>query len=166
MSPMRGSRLAGLGFSLALAGCATSLIQGPIEKQADGWTVRLDSMTEGGNAPPVGAGVLSVGTIYTPADGQRFLHLFLKVRNDAPVKRTFHYDSCDLDLGEAHVTPGLVTNYNGPVMQIDTAESYASGAENPRWLIFSYPEERYPTRFRCGGATIDFPVLGRTASKP
>jgi hypothetical protein len=162
---MRGRQLAALALPLAVAACATSLIPAPIEKQADGWTVRLDSMTEGGNAPPVGAGVFTVGTIYTPADGQRFLHMFLKIRNDAQAKRTFHYDACDLDLGEEHVTPGLVTNYNGPVRQIDVAEAYDSGEESPRWLIFSYPEGRYPTRFRCGGATIDLPPLGH-ASKP
>jgi len=127
--------------------------------------VRLDSMTEGGNAPPVGAGMLTVGTIYTPPDGTRFLHLFTKVRNDATAKRTFHYDACDLDLGDGHVTPGLVTNYNGPVRQIDMAEAYESGEENPRWLIFAYPEGRYPTRLRCGGATIDFPPLGHEATK-
>jgi hypothetical protein len=165
MFSMRGYRLAGLALPLALAACATSLIPAPIEKQADGWTVRLDSMTEGGNAPPVGAGVFTVGTIYTPPDGQRFLHFFLKIRNDAAAKRTFRYDSCDLDLGEDHVTPGLITNYNGPVRQIDPTEAYDSGEESHRWLIFAYPEGRYPTRFRCGGATIDLPPLGRTASK-
>jgi hypothetical protein len=154
-----------LGFAIALSACARSLIPSPIERQADGWMVRLDSMTEGGNAPPVGAGVFTVGTIYTPPDGQRFFHLFLKIRNDDTAKRTFHYDACNLDLGDASVTPGLVTNYNGPVVQIDMAEPYETGAEEPRWLIFSYPEGRYPTRFRCGGSTIDFPPLGHRADK-
>jgi hypothetical protein len=160
---MAGSRLPALAaifLALASAACAKSLIAQPIEKQADGWMVRLDSMTEGGNAPPLGAGVLTVGTIYEPPDGHRFLHLFLKIRNDATAKRTFRYDACDLDLGDAHVTPAVITNYNGPVRQIDTTESYDGGEESPRWLIFSYPDGRYPTRFRCGGATIDLPPLG------
>jgi len=166
---MRGSRpgqLAALGMiALSQAACASSLIPGPIEKRADGWVVRLDRMTEGGNAPPLGAGVFTVGTIYTPPDGERFLHLFLKIRNDAATKRIFHYDACDLDLGDGYVTPGIITNYNGPVRQIDATEPYDSGTENPRWLIFPYPDGRYPTRFRCGGATIDFPPLGAAARK-
>jgi hypothetical protein len=148
-------------MALGQAACATNLIPGPIENHADGWVIRLDRMTEGGNSPPLGAGVFTVGTIYTPPDGDRFLHLFLKIRNDAAAKRTFHYEACDLDLGAGHVTPGIITNYNGPVRQIDGTESYDSGTENPRWLIFAYPEGRYPTRFRCGGATIDFPRLGQ-----
>jgi hypothetical protein len=164
---VRGSPLASVALALglfALPACAKNLLPAPVEKQADGWMVRLDSMTEGGNAPPVGAGLFTVGTIYTPPDGMRFLHFFTKIRNDASTPRPFHYDACDLDLGGASVTPGLVTNYNGPVMQIDMAEPYESGAEKPRWLIFAYPEGRYPTRLRCGGATIDFPGLGQQAS--
>jgi hypothetical protein len=160
-------RLAGLAsvFALAVSACAKSLIPAPIEKQADGWNVRLDSMTEGGNAPPVGAGVFTVGTIYTPPDGTRFLHLFTKIRNDGAAKRDFHYDACELDLGDGYVAPGLITNYNGPVRQIDMTESYGAGEENPRWLVFAYPEGRYPTRLRCGGATIEFPPLGQAGNK-
>lgn len=150
---------------LALSACARSLITAPIEKHGDGWNVRLDSMIEGGNAPPVGAGVFTPGTIYTPPDGTRFLHLFTTIRNDGAAKRAFHYDACELDLGDGHVTPGLATNYNGVVRQIEMTETYDGGEENPRRLVFAYPEGRYPTHFRCGGATIEFPPLGQAGNK-
>jgi hypothetical protein len=52
-----------------------------------------------------GAGLLTVGTIYMPPDGHRFLHLFTKIRNDASATRTFHYGVCDLDLGGATSRP-------------------------------------------------------------
>jgi hypothetical protein len=155
----RALRIVHLSALVGLTGCGTTLISHPIERQSDGWTVRLDRMAEGYDSPPLGAGLLTPGTIYKPDDGQRFLHLYLKIRNDAATRRPFHYDQCDLDLGDRHIEPGLVINYNGPVHEIPTPEAYDAGEESARWLIFSYPEHRYPTRLQCQALTIDFPPL-------
>jgi hypothetical protein len=91
--------------------------------------------------------------------------VFLKIRNDAPTRRVFHYDGCDLDLSNDHVPTGLIINSGGIVRQIETTEPYEGGEQNSRWLIFSYPEGKYPTRLECGRVTIEFPPLGPEASK-
>jgi hypothetical protein len=149
---------------LALAACGTTLLAQPIERQADAWTIRLERMAEGFDSPPLGAGVFTPGTIYKPEDGQRFLHLFMKIRNEAPAPRTFSYEGCDLDLSDGRITPGVITNYNGVAQEIAKSESYSPGDEKSRWLIFSYPEGKYPTRLKCQSITIAFPPLGAAAS--
>ena len=129
----RALRIVHLSALVGLTGCGTTLISHPIERQSDGWTVRLDRMAEGYDSPPLGAGLLTPGTIYKPDDGQRFLHLYLKIRNDAATRRPFHYDQCDLDLGDRHIEPGLVINYNGPVHEIPTPEALHP-TERASWL--------------------------------
>jgi hypothetical protein len=142
------------------AGSGTPLISRPIEQEADGWNLRLESMAEGYDSPPIGAGPLTGGTIYTPQDGQRFLHVLLKIRNESSSPRPFLYDACDVDMEGGFVRPGVVTSYNGVVRAVGPTESYGAGEENSRRLIFSYPNGKYPTRLRCDGVTIAFPPLG------
>src|SRR5258708_6040575 len=68
MKAVRWARVTLLGAAGAsLAGCGTTLISHPIERQSDGWTIRLVSMAE----EPAGAGVLTPVTIHKPDDGKR-----------------------------------------------------------------------------------------------
>jgi len=150
------ARVTLLGAASAnLAGCGTTLISHPIERQSDGWTIRLVSMAE----EPTGAGVLTSVTIHKPDDGKRPLYVVLRIRNDGGTRRPFSYDSCDLDLGSENVRPGVVTNYSGVARHFEATEPYDAGEESSRSLTFSYPDGRYPTRLKCQGITIAFPTL-------
>jgi hypothetical protein len=156
MKAARWARVALLGVAGAsLAGCGTTLISHPIERQSDGWTIRLVSMAE----EPAPAGVLAPATIHRPDDGKRPLYVVLQIRNDEGTRRPFSYESCDLDLGSESVRPGVVTNYIGVARHFDATEPYDAGEQSARSLTFSYPDGRYPTRLKCQGITIAFPML-------
>jgi hypothetical protein len=137
---------------LASIGCGTTLIGSDIERRADGWTIVLQYLRDGPNQiRPMGY------TVYEPPSGARFLHAYLKVRNDSAQTRVFGYDSCDLDLGDQSVVAGLITRYNGVMSEMDKSETYPPGDVNYRSLTFTYPEGRLPTRLKCGNVTFAVP---------
>ena len=88
---------------LASIGCGTTLISSDIERRADEWTIVLQRLRDGPNQiQPMGY------TVYEAPSGERLIHAYLKLRNDSRQSRLFGYDSCDLDLGEERVVPGLI----------------------------------------------------------
>jgi hypothetical protein len=155
--------LAGLAVSmLGAVGCATTttLISDPVTRQADGWSLKLERFSDGPNEiRPMGY------TVYEPHKGARFLHAWLRFRNDSGQTRLYGYDGCDLDLDGGQVLPGMVTRYMGVMSIIEKNESYPPGDENARRLTFSYPEGRRPTRLKCGLVTFEIPQ-GPSAPDP
>jgi hypothetical protein len=155
--------LASVVLALAAApGCGTVLIGDAVTMRGDGWTLVLDRFADGPNQVTV-----TGYTQYEPERGQRFLHAYLRFRNDGPAPRMYGYDACDLDLdGGNTVLPSLVTRYNGVASVMDRNETYAPAEESARHLTFAYPEGKLPTRLRC--ATITFPIpraAGQTAAR-
>jgi hypothetical protein len=140
-------------LALAAAGCGTTLISDAVTERGDGWTMVLDRFSDGPNSVrPMGY------TEYQPKSGQKFLHAWLRFRNDAGAPRTFGYDACDLDLeGGADVLPSLVVRYNGVATLMERNETYAPGEESARHLTFAYPEGKLPTRLRCATVTFAIP---------
>jgi hypothetical protein len=119
--------------------------------KGDGWTFILQRFSDGPNSiTPMGY------TEYEPERGQRFLHAWLKLRNEAAAPRLFGYDACALDLDGGNVLPSMVVRYNGVASVMEKNETYAPGEENARHLVFAYPEGKLPTHLQC--ATVSFPI--------
>ena len=96
-------------------------------------------------------------TIYEPPSGERFLHAYIKFRNDSNESRVFSYDACGVDLDGIEVLPGMVTRYRGVMTKIEKNETYAPGEENSRNLTYNYPVGRLPSRIKCAHVTFDIP---------
>ena len=144
----------------ALAGCAPALISEPVTERSDGWTFVLERFYDGPNEVHV-----SGYTAYEPERGQRFLHAYLKFRNDAAAPRAFGYDTCELDLDGGAVLPSLVVRYNGIAAVMEKNETYAPGEERARHLTFAYPEGKLPTRLQCAAVTFPIPRAAATAAR-
>ncbi|HXI58568.1 MAG TPA: hypothetical protein VNO55_21015 [Polyangia bacterium] len=141
-----------VGVALLIAGCGTVVIRKEITRQADGWTIVLQRLRDGPNSVgPVG------NTVYHPEPGMRFIHAFLRFKNDDRQTRKFSYDACDLDLDDEFVVPAIVTRYNGLMSVIDKDESYPPADVSYRALAFSYPVGRFPKRLKCALMTFDIP---------
>jgi len=137
-------------FVLA-SGCGTILIKGDVMRQSDGWTLVLQRLIDGPNQTGTG------NTIYEPEPGQRFIHAWIKFKNDSPQTRVFSYDACDLDMGDELLLPGVVIRYNGIATEIKRNETYPPGDVSYRILTFSYPVGHLPTRLKCGLTTFELP---------
>ena len=99
--------------------------------------------------------------VYEPSPGYRFIHAYLRVRNDGPL-RSFNYGWCamDVDSGEP-VRPSLRTPWRGLVVPVDEAENYEAGGEMWRTLTFEYPVGRLPHFLTCGRTRFDVPSSPR-----
>jgi hypothetical protein len=138
-----------------VAGCGTVLYDVPTTRAADGWTITVRRLKDGPNSFPMGAGV-----DFVPPDGHRLMYLTVTIRNDAPTKRDFSYEACDLDAGSEGVLPGLIDRDAAIHMLADKVESYAPGEERGRRLIYAYPMGVFPSRVKCGYSTFELPRFG------
>ena len=139
-------------LALLAAGCGTVLVKEDVIRQGDGWTMVLQRLSDEPNSlGPIG------NTSYLPERGMRFIHAWVKFKNDSGRTRKFSYDACDLDLDDGFVVPAMVTRYNGLMSVIDKDETYPAADVSYRALTFSYPEGRMPTRLRCAHVTFDVP---------
>src|SRR3954462_11997211 len=103
MMRTRSLLLVAVAVALTAIGCGTALISSDVERRADEWTIVLQMLRDGPNqVRPMGY------TVYEAPSGERLIHAYLKVRNDSRQSRVFGYDSCDLDLGQERVLPGLI----------------------------------------------------------
>jgi len=131
---------------LLCGGCAT---MPDVVRTTEGWTLTLQRVSDGPNyVAPIGY------TAYKPAHGARFIHMYMKIRNDAAMLRGFGYDSCNLDLGEQRIVPSLVTISMGVLDVVKGDEDYEAGESSHRMLTFSYPKGLNPTRLQCGAVTF------------
>jgi hypothetical protein len=145
---------AALLLSFAAAGCGTVLVNEPIERRGDGWTVILRRLMDGPNSiAPMG------NTTYTPEKGMRFIHATFKIRNDGPKPRAYSYDACDLDLEGDVVLPSMITRAMGLMSEMPRTETYAPGEDSWRMLTYAYPKGRFPTRIRCAYVTFELVQL-------
>lgn len=151
-------RLLALVVPALLSSCASGTLYAvPTTLQMDGWTITVQRLQDGPSSwiEPVVPGPTH-GPLGVRGTRSRLLHLWLSVRNDAPVERWFPYDACDLDGGPKLFVPGLV------IMSVwndvrGLGESYRPGEELRRELIYWYPDGPVPTRIRCGYAVWAMP---------
>ena len=153
--------LAGL-LAVGAGGCFTRFImRGDVIRSADGWTITLSALKDGPNSVQTAGD----GTYAVPPRGSRFLWAWIDVRNDVGARRTFGYDTCDMDLGDTAVLPSIIGRF--PSESADhRSDDYNAGEEISVHLIFSYPKGLFPTRIRCGNTVFAVPPQPRKAAKP
>jgi hypothetical protein len=141
--------VAALWVLLGPCACATTLLDQRVETQAKGFTLAVTEVTDGPNTYERGTRRLE------PDDGLRFLWFKVELRNDMTREQVFNYDRCDIDSGEDAVLPNLVDMDKLLNLLVeDKEETLAAGELITRNLIFAFPEDRYPTRLRCGELVI------------
>jgi hypothetical protein len=117
----------------------------PVSASAGAWSIELFEFRDGPN---------EYGTHsrrYLPDEGTRFLWAVLYLTNTSQEKRRFNWDRCDLDHAEDAYLPGLVLDEGFPG---DLVEVVDPAQRLERALIFSFPEEKWPTRLRCGDVVL------------
>jgi hypothetical protein len=134
--------------ALLATACGTTLLNRPIESKAKEWTLVVDKLRDGPNSYGTGNGHIE------PESGARFLWFNVRLRNDAAVTRSFNYDRCDVDAGEERLLPSIVDRDIAINAEAPGVEELEPGEEITRILIFTYPEERMPTRLQCGELSI------------
>jgi hypothetical protein len=141
-----------LGCTLALsaAACGTTLMNQRVEAKAKDWNIAVTEVSDGPNRYNMGGNVT-----YVPGDDERFLWVSVAIRNDRAAEQTFTYDRCGLDLDSREVLPSVVDRAWVILSEIhDKQDDVKPGEVVTRRLVFSYPENRYPTRLTCGEAVL------------
>ncbi|HEY5961404.1 MAG TPA: hypothetical protein VIV60_32825 [Polyangiaceae bacterium] len=140
-----------LALSLPVAGCGSTLMKQHVEANAKQWHLVVREVQDGPNSMPV------QNFRYEPESGERFLHVWVTLRNDASQKRKWNWPRCGLDHGDKEYIPTLVLfdlMVNAPAEQeqeLDPSETIE------RRVIFTYPDAGpLPTRLRCG--ELDVPL--------
>jgi hypothetical protein len=124
----------------------------PVYRAGDAWEVILRKLTDGPNQ--YGPTPRSTAV---PGANRRFIWAHITLHNTQPVARKFNFDRCDLDDGQERVVPAYVD-----------IDAFITGATNrepelapdetiTRQLIFSFPEDRSPTRLACLPMVIPLP---------
>jgi hypothetical protein len=141
-----------LACALAIS-CGTTLWQGRMAHGTDDWTFEISEYKDGPNS-----WTRPDNTTFKPADGERFLWVKLKIRNNSQRPRSLNVQTCSLDLDGNAALPGLAL-YDGIVVgQVDLQKNFDPGEVIERKLAWSYPQDRWPHRLTCAG--VDFPLPG------
>lgn len=143
------------GLPLLLAGCASTLMNQPVERQAKGWHMVLENVKDGPNSYARGDNVH-----FVPPDGMRFLWFTIRLQNTESTRRSFNYDRCDLDSGSDAVLPALIDKNAFINIMADKEEDLDPGEEISRRLAFAYPDDKLPTRLACGELIVELPFAG------
>lgn len=132
-------------FALWLGGCGRTIMNQPVSRVGDSWTLVVRKVTDGPN------GIDQGNVILSPKKGDRFIWVSITLRNDQGQARKFNFDRCDLDLGENVVLPGVVTHDMaiGYLSDMNRAPELAPSESIDRRVIFAYPTGQAPTRLRC-----------------
>jgi hypothetical protein len=80
---------------VVLGACARTVMDQPVNRVGDGWTLVVSKVTDGPNSVDEG------NVIIKPKEGDRFIWVHLTLRNDQRQPRKFSFDRCDLDMGRA-----------------------------------------------------------------
>jgi hypothetical protein len=141
----------GCALAVSVGACGgTTLMNQRVEAKAKDWTIAVTEVSDGPNRYNMGGNVT-----YVPADNERFLWISMTVRNDRAAAQTFTYDRCGIDFDSREVLPSIVDRAWVILSEIyDKQDDMKPGEVVSRRLVFSYPDDRYPTRLACGEATM------------
>ncbi len=140
-------------FALWLGGCARTVLNQPVHREGDGWTLVVRKVTDGPNRFDKG------DVIIKPPAEERFIWVTITLRNDQQRPRSFDFNHCNLDWREELLVPDLV-NHDigiGYAVELPHQPELAAGESIDRRLVFAYPEARSPTRLRCESMVIPLP---------
>jgi len=137
-----------VGLLLAL-GCSSTLMNQPVHSEARGWEVTVREVSDGPNSLNVEM------RRYVPADGDRFIHVFLTLKNASGAKREWNWPRCDLDHGSDSVVPTLDLYDTLILAPVGAVESVDAGDKIERRIVFAFPQDGpLPTRLRCGEVVV------------
>jgi len=153
MRPISSMVLLGIWLGGFTACAPVLLMNTPVSKTADGWSITLGQVKEGPNEYVAEGGVL-----VTSDAGENLIWTVVTVRNESTQEETFSYEACVLEAkGEAR-QPLIVDRHTDENSIADRSEPYDPGQERTRRLIYTFPKNQRPTRMRCG--KIVLPVQG------
>ena len=140
-------------FALSLVACGRTIINQPVNRVGDGWTIVVRKLTDGPN------GIDQGNVIIKPKKGDRFIWVSITLSNDQGQARKFNFDRCDLDLGDNVVLPGVVTHdmAMGYPSDMNRAPELDAKESIERRMIFPYPIGQSPTRLRCEPMVFPLP---------
>ena len=136
------------GFSA----CSSVLMNTPVSKTADGWTITLAEVKD---APDeyVGEG----GVLVAPGDYQKLIWAVVTVRSNLAQEETFSWETCLLaGKGEAR-QPSVVDRHAEMNSAADRSESFDPGQERTRQLVYTFAKNQRPTAVRCGTIVLPIP---------
>jgi hypothetical protein len=152
MRPVSTMVLVGMWLG-GLPACSSVLMNTPVSKNGEGWSLTLGQVKEGPDEY-----VAEGGVAVSSGSGERLIWALLTVKNDSAQEPAFSYDTCVLQ-GKGEARQPLVVDRHADIPSAaDRSEDFAQGQERTRQLIYSYPKDQRPTRMKCG--TIVLPVQG------
>lgn len=159
MSPLRSvGTFIVVGLSLVgLPACSSVLMNTPVSKTAEGWSVTLSQAKVGPNEF-IGEG----GVRLTSDEGEDMVWTTVTVKNEGGQEQTFVYDTCLLEGGgqvRRPLTVGRPPEAETEVAAaVDRSEAYTAGQARLRQLIYSFPKDVRPTLLKCGAILL--PIKG------
>ena len=136
------------GFSA----CSSVLMNTPVSKTADGWTITLGEVKD---APDeyVGEG----GVLVTPGQYQKLILALVTVRSNLSQEETFSWETCVLAGKDEARQPSVVDRHAEANSAADRSESFDPGQERTRQLVYTFAKDQRPTAVRCGTIVLPIP---------
>lgn len=127
MSSMRRlGTIVSIGMSLVgFSGCSSVLMNTPVSKDVDGWSITLSQVKEGPNS--YGAETLDS----EPGPGQKFIWTLLTVKSLLNQEETFSYETCFLEGKGQSRQPVIVDRHAGENSAADRASPLIRGRSEP-----------------------------------
>ncbi len=142
-----GLRLCALAF--LMFGCGSTLMKQRVETTGHEWQLAVREVQDGPNSMAV------QNFNYKPGSDERFLHVWVTLRNLSSQKRKWNWPRCGLDHGDKEFLPSFVLLdmiVNAPAEEVQDLDA---GEEIERRVVFTYPDEGpLPTRLTCGELVI------------
>jgi hypothetical protein len=121
----------------------------PVERQAKGWHLVLETVKDGPSDYARGDNVH-----FVPPGGMRYLWFKIRLRNTESTRREFNYDRCDVDSGQDAILPAIIDKDAIINIMADKVEGLDPGEEITRRLAFAYPKDHLPSRLACGELVV------------
>jgi hypothetical protein len=140
-------------FASSMGACARTVMDQPVNRAGDGWTLIVRKVTDGPNGFDEG------NVIIKPKKGDRFIWVTITLRNDERQPRKFSFDRCDLDVQGGVLVPGMINHdmVIGYATELPREPQLDPGESIDRRLVFPYPEGQSPTRLSCAPMVIPLP---------
>lgn len=148
-------RAVGTVLAAALTlGCGSTLMNQRVEGSAEGWQIVVTEVSDGPDS-------ISYHNIeHTSGDDERFIHVFLVLKNLSGQARKWNWPRCDLDHGSDRYLPTIYMYdmiVNAPAEEVEELDA---GEDIARRIIFTYPDsDPLPTRLQCGDVVVPLKLV-------
>lgn len=155
--PVRMMVIAGICLG-GISACSPALIMNnPVSKTAEGWSITLSQVKEGPDEY-IGEG----GILVAAESGDKLVWTLVTVKNPGNEEQTFAYDNCFLEGNGVARRPVVVDRHANTEFNqaADRSEAIAPGKDVTRQVIYSFPEKQHPTRMTC--EKVSLPIRARS----